>query len=68
MVPSTTSRDRADVVKSDDDNASGNGMQDNRNRYNKTGTMHRTVRVNRERLREESAANIQYECELEGKD
>ena len=56
IVPSTTSRDKADVAKSDDDNASGNGMRDNKYRYNKTGTTHRIVRVYMERLRDESGA------------
>ena len=54
IVPRTTSRDKADIVKFDDGNASGNGMQDNRYKYSRIGTTHRIVRVNIERLRGES--------------
>lgn len=54
IVPRTTSRDKADIVKLDDGNASGNGMQDNRYKYNRIGTTHRNIRVNIERLRDKS--------------
>lgn len=65
MVPSTTSRDKADVVKSEDESASGSGMRDNRNKYNMMGTMHRIVRVNMERLRDASLTDSQHESRLE---
>ena len=61
IVPRTTSRDKADVVKSDDDNASGNGMQDNRYKYNRTETTHRIIRVDIERLRDGSGVVSQYD-------
>ena len=52
MVPSTTSRDKAVVVRLDDARASGRGIHDSKNRYMLTGIKLPTARNIMKRLRD----------------